>query len=82
MLNLHAKICCCINTATYFLSCDIKGTQKTHVEGLVQVVFKCISENHKNENLIELVTFSPQKSLNHAITTTNTTSSKSFLLNI
>ena len=29
MLNLHANICCCRNTATCFLLCDIKGTQKS-----------------------------------------------------
>ena len=48
MLNLHANMHCCRNTATYFLSHDIKGTKKTHAEGLVQVVFKFILENCKN----------------------------------
>ena len=45
VLNLHANICCCRNTATCFLLHDIKGTKKTSAEVLLQVVFKCIFEN-------------------------------------
>ena len=61
-LNLHAYICCCRNTATCFLSCDIKGTKKTSAKALLQVVFKCIFKNW-NEYGFELVTCSTEKSL-------------------
>ena len=36
------NICCCRNTATFFLSCSIKGTKKKTTKILLQVTMCCI----------------------------------------